>query len=154
MSKTPKILFLCRGDASRALIAEGFFRVLANSQLIPFSAGTDAKGVSPLAVEVMNEIGIDISTQKPQETASLLRENFQYVVALGDGSRERYPLFPFTANLLKWPVANPEARTGGPEERKHAFRQIRDQIRSMVKDLVEMMNQPVSAFAKAHAKAA
>ncbi len=152
MDKARKVLFLSRGDASRAQIAEGFFRFLVGNQSIPFSAGTDAKGVSPLAVEVMSEAGIDISTQKPRETASLFRENFQYVVALGDESRERYPLFPFTPNLLKWSVRDPEVGTDEPEARKQAFRQVRDQIRSMVKDLVEMMNQPVSAFAKAHAK--
>jgi arsenate reductase len=154
MNKTPKVLFLSRGDASRAQIAEGFFRVLANNQLIPFSAGTDAKGVSPLAVEAMSEVGIDISTRKPEEPGSLFRENFQYVVALCDESRERYPLFPFTPNLLKWSIRDPEVGTDGLEARKQAFRQVRDQIRSMVNDLVEIVQRPVDAFAKAHAKAA
>lgn len=153
MDKTPKVLFFSRGSASRAEIAEGFSRALGN-QLIPFSAGTDGKGVSPLAVEVMSEVGIDISTQKPRETASLFRENFQYVVALGDGSGERYPLFPFTPNLIKWSVKDPEAGTDGLEARKQTFRQVRDQIGSMVKELIETINEPVSAFAKAHAKAA
>ena len=154
MDKIPKVLFLSRGNSSRAQIAEGFFRALVGDQSIPFSAGTDVKGVSPLAADVMSEVGIDISNQKARETASLFRENFQYVVALCDASRERYPLFPFTPNLLKWSVRDPEVGTDDPEARKQAFRQVRDQIRGMVNDLIEMMNHPVSAFAKAHARAA
>jgi len=155
MNKIPKVLFLSRGSASRAEMAEGFFRSLAGSQFLPFSSGTENEGVSPLAVEVMSEAGVEISAQKPSETGSLFQQNFQYVVALCDESRERYPLYPFTPNLLKWNVRDPEAGGDGPEGRKQAFLQVRDQIGGMVKDLVEMMHQPAaSVFAKAHAHAA
>jgi arsenate reductase len=135
-------------------MAEGFLRALAGDRLIPFSAGTEAEGVSPLAAEVMREAGIDISTQKPREVASLFRETFYYVVALCDDSRERYPLFPFTPNLLRWSVSDPEVATGEPEARKQAFRQARDQIKIMVEEFIETTNRPDSVFAKAHAAAA
>ncbi|MGD1212451.1 MAG: arsenate reductase ArsC [Candidatus Acidiferrales bacterium] len=154
MDKTPKVLFLSRGNASRAQIAEGFLRVLAGNRFIPHSAGTESADVSPLAVEVMSEVGIDISTQRPREVASLFRETFRYAVAVCDEPRERYPLFPFTPNLLRWSVSDPEVATGGLEARKQMFREVRDQIRGMVEELIETMNQPDSAFAKAHAAAA
>jgi len=154
MDKTPKVLFLSRGNASRAQIAEGFMRTLAGNRFIPFSAGTEDRSVSPLAVEVMSEVGIDISTQQPHEVASLFRENFRYAVALCDEPRERHPVFPFTRNLFTWSVLDPEVATSELEARKQVFRQIRDQIRSRVEELIETMNQPDSAFAKVHAVAA
>jgi arsenate reductase (thioredoxin) len=154
MDKMPKVLFLSRGNASRALMAEGFFRALAGDRFIPISAGTENASVNPVVTEVMSEAGIDISTQKPHEIASLFRENFHYVVALCDESRERYPLYPFTPNLLKRSVPDPIVGTGEPETRKQASREVRDQVRKMVEKLIETMNTPGVAFTKAHALAA
>jgi arsenate reductase (thioredoxin) len=137
MDKKAKVLFLTRGNASRGLMAEGFLRVLAGDGFHPVSAGTDGGGVNPLAAEVMREVGIDISTQKPNAVAAIFRDTFQFVVALCDESHERYPLFPFTGKLLRWSVADPEAATGGPEEQKQAFRQVRDQLRDRVEEFVK-----------------
>jgi len=154
MDKIPKVLFLSRGSASRAQIAEGFLRVLAGSQFVPFSAGTESADVSPLAMEVMSEVGIDISAQRPREVASLFRETFRYAVAVCDEPRERYPVYPFTRNVVRWSVPDPEVAATEPEARKQVFRQVRDQIRSRVEELIETTNQPDSAFAKTHAAAA
>jgi len=154
MDKTPKVLFISRGNASRAQIAEGFVRALSGDRLVPFGTGTESADVHPLAAEVMAEVGIDISAQRPHDVASLFRETFRYAVALCDEPRERHPVFPFTPNLLTWAVVNPEVATSEPEARKEVFRQVRDQIRSRVEEFLEAMNQPKSAFAKAHAKAA
>lgn len=153
MDKIPKVLFLSRGNASRAQIAEGFLRVLGSDQFIPLSAGTESEDVSPLAMEVMSEVGIDISTQRPREIASLFRETFRCAVVVCDEPRERYPVYPFTRNLLRWSVADPEVTTGGPEAKKQVFRQVRDQIRSRVEELVKTTNQPDMAFANAHTAA-
>ncbi len=144
MDKKPKVLFLSRGSASRGLMAEGFLRVLAGDDFLPCSAGTEAGTVTPLATEVMREVGIDISTQKPNGVAAIFRDTFQFVVALCDEPRERYPLFPFTGKLLRWSVADPEAATGEPEEQKQAFRQVRDQLRNRVEEFVKA-KKPVFA---------
>ena len=154
MDKIPKVLFLSRGNASRAQIAEGFLRILGGGRFIPLSAGTESADVSPLAMEVMSEVGIDISTQRPREVGSLFRETFRYAVAVCDEPRERYPVYPFTRNLLRWSVSDPEAAAAEPEAKKQAFRQVRDQIRNRVEELIETTNQPDSTFAKAHASAA
>ena len=154
MEKKAKVLFLCRGSASRGQMAEGFLRLLAGDRFIPCSAGTEAAGVSPLAAEVMCEVGIDISTQKSNGVAPLFRESFYCVVALCDEARERYPLFPFTRRLLRWSVPDPEDATGGPEARIQAFRQVRDQLRNRVEELIEAMKPQETAFAKGHAAAA
>ena len=152
MDKIPKVLFLARGNASRAHMAEGFLRHLAGNRFAPFSAGTESTDVSPLATEVMSEAGVDISTQRSREIASLFRETFHYVVVLCDPPRERHPLYPFARNLVKWSVPNPEVGNGGPNGRKHGFRQVRDQLRSRVEELVQTMNQ--SGFANVQTAAA
>jgi len=154
MDKVPKVLFLSRGNASRAQIAEGFVRALSGNRLVPFSTGTESAGVHPLTAEVMSEVGIDISAQQPHDVASLFRETFRYTVALCDEPRERHPVFPFSPNLLTWPVVDPEVVPSEPEARKEVFRQVRDQIRNRVEEFLEAIDQPKSTFAKAHAKAA
>lgn len=153
MEKTPKVLFFSRGSASRAQIAQGFLRSLAGDRYAPFSAGADGPGVSPLAAEVMHEIGIDISTQKPSEIASLFRETFHYVVVMGDESHERYPLYPFARKLIKWPMPNPES-AAEPEKRKDGFRQVRDAMKSRVEELIQTMNQADRAHENARSRAA
>jgi arsenate reductase (thioredoxin) len=152
MNKTPKVLFLSRGNASRGQIAEGFLRTLAGGRVIPASAGTDVAGVSPLATEVMSEVGIDISTQQLREIPSLFKDTFHYVVTLCDEPREHHPVYPFTRNVIAWSVSDPEFATGA--SRKEAFRQVRDQIKGRVEELIETVNQPDSPLAKFHGRAA
>jgi len=152
MNKTPKVLFLSRGNASRGQMAEGFLRTLAGDRAIPASAGTDAVGVSPLATEVMSEVGIDISTQKPREIPSLFKDTFHFVVTLCDEPREHHPVYPFSRNVIAWSVSDPEVATG--DARKEAFRQVRDQIKGRVEELILTVDQPDSAFAKLHGRAA
>jgi len=154
MDKIPKILFLSRGSASRAQIAEGFLRDMAGDRLVAFSAGTESAEVSPLALEVMWEAGVDISTQRPREIPSLFRETIRYAVVVCDEPRERYPVFPFTPKLLKWSVSDPESAAGGQEAKKQAFREVRDQLKRRVEELVETVSQPNGAGAKVHAAAA
>lgn len=137
MTKTPKLLFFSRGSASRGHIAEGFLRDLAGDRFIPFSAGADSTEVNPVAAEVMREVGIDIASQKPHEVRSLFGETFQYVVLMGDEPRERYPVYPFARKIVKWAVPDPETAAAGPEEKRLRFRQVRDQMRKSVGELVE-----------------
>jgi arsenate reductase len=153
MENKPKILFLSRGNASRGLMAQGFLRDLAGDQFISKCAGTDGDGVSPLVMEVMNEVGIDISTQEADQVASLFRQTFHCVVALCEEPRERYPLYPFTRKLLRWSVPNPDGATGGPEDTKQVFREVRDQLRTRVEELIETMQPQGTALAAARAAA-
>ena len=154
MDKIPKVLFLSRGSASRGQMAEGFLRLLGGDRFIVFSAGSDGADVSPLAVEVMLEVGIDITTQQPSKVATIFREAFHCVVALCDASRERYPVYPFTGKILRWPVPDPEVATGEPEERKEVFRKVRDQLRNRVEEFIEALEPKKRAKATAQAAAA
>lgn len=154
MDKIPKVLFLSRGSASRAQMAEGFLRALGGDQFIALSAGTESAGVHPLAAEVMAEVGVDISTQRPRPVGSLFRETFRHAVVVCDEAREHYPLYPFAPKLSKWSVTDPETGNGAGETTKRAFREVRDQIRLRVEELISTIAQPAAVGASVRAKAA
>lgn len=154
MEKIPKILFFSRGSASRGQIAEGLLRSVAGDRFIPVSAGADADAVSPLAAEVMREVGIDISTQRPREVASLFHDTFHCVIVMCDESCQRYPVYPFARRMFKWSVSDPEVVAGEPEARKQEFRKIRDQIRNKVEEFVATMSHPGGAPASSYTVAA
>jgi arsenate reductase (thioredoxin) len=132
----PKVLFLSTGDATRSLIAEGFLRTLTGDRFDVTSAGVEPSTLNPLATQVMQEAGIDISGQKPQKVAQSVRERFGYVVAICDAAKERSPIFPFTLHLRHWNVVDPNTAGGLPEQRAEVFRRVRDEIKDEVKRFI------------------
>jgi arsenate reductase (thioredoxin) len=132
MQKIPKVLFLSRGTSTRSQMAEGLLRALAGSQFQVSSAAIDAGELHPLAIEVMREVGVDISGQKPKTVAESLRDHFRYVIILYDSAKERSPIFPFAPHLLRWTVADPAAAQVSPAEQKDMFRHVRDELRKKV----------------------
>ena len=77
-----RVLFLCTGNSARSQMAEGYLRRAAGDRYEAISAGIEPKGLNPLAVEAMREIGIDISQQKSKEVEELLGTNPAYVVTV------------------------------------------------------------------------
>jgi arsenate reductase len=146
-----KVLFLSTGDSSRSQIAEGFLRAFVRNRLIPVSAGIDSPQPSPLAIEAMSEAGIDISIQQSREIRTLFSDMFRYVVTICDSTKERFPVFPFAPNLLRWSVPDPVVVSGGDEIRRRAFRRVRDHIRNQVDELIVSVSEPDRVFAQAHA---
>jgi len=155
MDKIPKVLFLSRGSASRSLMARALLRSIAGSRVVPHGAGTESSDVNPLVVKVLSEIGIDASAEQPMQLASLFSHTFQYVVTLSDERTERHAVYPFTRNVFKWSVPNPETLTiMDPEAQIKAFRQIRDQMLIGVKELMNKIEQPQPAFSFPYHRAA
>jgi arsenate reductase (thioredoxin) len=136
MDRKPKVLVFSTGDSTRSQMAEGFLRTLASDQLVPVSTSVQSPDVSPLAIEVMSEVGVDISGQHSEDVAHSLREHFACVVTVCDASKERFPIWPFTRNILHWNLSDPEQVTGSPEEQREAFRQVRDAINRNVQEFV------------------
>ncbi len=124
----PKVLFLCTGNSARSQIAEGYLRHVADDRYQAMSAGIYPKGLNPLAVEAMREIGIDISSQQSKDVVSLLGQHIPYVVTVCDNAKERCPIFPGTWKFLHWSFEDPAALQGPYEERLAVFRRVRDQI--------------------------
>jgi arsenate reductase len=132
----PKVLFLSTGSATRSLIAEGCLRALTGDRFDVVSVGVEASASSPLAGEVMKEIGIDISAQKTKSVAQSLKEPFGHVITICDTSKERNPVFPFALGVLHWSIPDPNTAAGLPEQKAEVFRLVRDEIRDKVKQFV------------------
>jgi arsenate reductase (thioredoxin) len=127
MSK-PRVLFLCTGNSARSQMAEGYLRHVAGDQYEALSGGIEPKGLNPLAIEAMREIGIDISQQKSKDVVSFLGQSIPYVVTVCDSAKQRCPIFPRTYKFLHWSIDDPAAATGTHEEKMAVFRRIREEI--------------------------
>jgi arsenate reductase len=104
------------------------------------SAATRSLQADPLAREVMQEVGIDISGQHAKDTKESLTEHFSYVVTVCDASREKFPLWPFTCNILHWSVLDPEQAQGTTEEKRQVFRHVRDEISRRVREFLDELH--------------
>jgi arsenate reductase (thioredoxin) len=115
-------------------MAEGYLRHVAGDRFEPFSAGIEPKGLNPLAIEAMQELGIDISGQKSKDVVSFLGQYIPYIVTVCDNARERCPIFPRTFKFLHWSFEDPAAATGTHEERLAVFRRVRDEIARRIEE--------------------
>ena len=127
-----KILFLCTGNSARSQMAEGLMRHLRNKEYEVFSAGSEPKGVNSLAVEVMKEIGIDISRQRSKHLDEYGEEVFDYIVTLCDDAAKTCPLFPGEGRRMHKGFPDPAAAEGSREERLAAFRKVRDELKNYI----------------------
>lgn len=132
----PKVLFLCTGNSARSQMAEGFLRKMAGEYFEALSAGIEPKGLSPLAVKVMSEIGIDISKQRSKDVREFLGSPIPYIITVCDNAKEHCPIFPGTFTYMHWSIEDPAAAQGTEGEKLAVFRRIRDQIGSRVKGFV------------------
>ena len=115
-------------------MAEALLRHLGGNRFEPHSAGTEATHVRPLAVRVMDEIGVDISGQESKTLERYLEEPFDYVITVCDHANEACPFFPGAANRLHWSFDDPSRVEGSEEERLAVFRSVRDRIRERIED--------------------
>jgi arsenate reductase len=135
MAGKNKVLFLCTGNSCRSQMAEGFLRHSAGDRFEAHSAGTDpAQRVHPLAVQVMAELDIDISGQRPKGVKEFLgRMPIRYLIIVCDGADESCPrIFPGVLHRLFWPFEDPARLEGEPDEVLAGFRRVRDEIRHQV----------------------
>ena len=126
-----KILILCTGNSCRSQMAEGFLKSF-NSKLQVFSAGTNpAKAVSSNAIKVMSEIGIDISSGKPEDVSEYLTQEFDYVITVCDNAKETCPAFlGKVSKRIHIGFDDPADAVGTDEEIIAVFRRVRDEIKT------------------------
>ena len=125
-----KILFVCVENAGRSQIAEGFFRKYAPDGFVAVSAGTKpVNNLNPIAVEVMKEIGIDISQQKSKLISNEMIDESESVVNMGCMDKESCPAL-FVENIADWEIEDPKGKS------IEQVQIIRDMIEKKVKELV------------------
>ncbi|NKB66970.1 MAG: arsenate reductase ArsC [Candidatus Latescibacteria bacterium] len=123
-----RVLFLCTGNSCRSQMAEGWLRHLARDRAEVFSAGTHPAGLNPLAVQVMDEIEIDISAQQSDLLDRYFDSVFDYVITVCDSARQACPVFPGEGQMIHWSFADPADAQGTAAERLPVFRRVRDEI--------------------------
>jgi arsenate reductase len=121
------ILFLCVANSARSQMAEGLARSMAPEGTAVLSAGSTPARVSPYAIEVMREIGIDMSSHHSKSVDEIPREQVGTVITLC--AEEVCPVFEGAVEKLHWPHPDPAATVGSKEEILESFRNVRDQIR-------------------------
>ena len=128
--KRPHVLFLCTHNSARSQMAEALARDLAarrGSKIAVYSAGTEARGVHPLAVRAMSEVGLDLSTHRSKTLDEVPRDP-SYVITLCSSAAESCPIFPGARRVEHWDLPDPSAAQGSDEQRLAVFRQVRDEI--------------------------
>jgi arsenate reductase len=115
-------------------MAEGLLRHLAGDRYDVSSAGTHPVGLNPGAVTAMQELGIDISAQRSKRMDEFVDQAFDYVITVCDRAKESCPRWPHTGRLLHWSFEDPAAVLAPAEERRKAFRTVRDQIKSRIEE--------------------
>ena len=133
---TPNIIFMCIGNSCRSQMAEGFMKVLAPKEWKVSSAGTKpADRVNPLAIEVMKEVGIDISSHYSKIVTSEMIGNATHLISMGCGVFDSCPVFIYKDKVLDdWGI---EDLVNQPIEK---FREVRDLIKQKVEYLIQKIN--------------
>ena len=126
----PLVLILCTGNSCRSHLAEGLLRAAAGDLLEVASAGSKPAGyVHPLSVEVMQELGIDISSHHSKHMDEFLSRDVETVITVCGNADQACPMFPGQRNRHHWGVDDPAHATGSKEEQLVVFRRVRDEIK-------------------------
>jgi len=136
MAGIKRILFLCTGNSARSQMAEGLLNHLSRGEWKVQSAGIFPSYVHPLAIRVMEEIGINISQQTSKSMNQFLNEVFDYIITLCDEAAQSCPAFPSQGKRLHWAFEDPAVAIGTIEERSAVFRRVRDQIRTKIEEFL------------------
>jgi arsenate reductase len=126
----PTVLILCTGNSCRSHLAEGILRAAAGDILNVASAGSKPAGyVHPLAIQAMQEIGIDLSGHRSKHLSEFLDANVDTVITVCGNADQACPIFPGQVNRHHWPFDDPAHATGSDEEKLAVFRRVRNEIR-------------------------
>ena len=134
MSKQ-RILFLCTGNSARSQMAEAFLRKYGGEHFEAHSAGLEPKGLNPLTVKVMSEVGVDVSNQESKGVDTYLgKKHFQYLITVCDDADKNCPTaWPGVNTRMHWSFQDPARIEGTEEEKLAKFREVRDLIENRIK---------------------
>ncbi|HML75642.1 MAG TPA: arsenate reductase ArsC [Anaerohalosphaeraceae bacterium] len=136
MTRKQRVLFFCKHNSCRSQMAEGLLRHMAGDRFDIYSAGLYPAPIHPLVYTVMEEIGINISSQAPKSVDLYLgRQPFDYIIIVCQESESECPrLYPFALHVKRWPLPDPAAVRGDPIEIADAFRNSRDTLEMKIEE--------------------
>ena len=135
-----KVLFICVHNSARSQMAAALFNKACGEFFEAQSAGFEPGTINPLAVEVLQEVGIDISKNTTQRVLEAWTSGqiFQFVVTVcSEAESEGCPIFPAVTTRLHWTFDDPSKFTGTHAERLEKTRRVRDQIRAKIDSFCE-----------------
>ena len=138
MSNKPLVYFLCTGNSCRSQIADGFLTALGGDKYEVKSAGLEAHGLNPRAVQVMKEAGVDISNNSSNVIDQEILNRATYVITLCGHADEHCPVIG-NKDVIKWHWGfdDPAKATGTEEEIMTQFRSVRDDIKARIEKFVQ-----------------
>ena len=140
MERKIKVLFVCIHNSARSQIAEAFLKKIGGDRFESQSSGLELGILNPLAVVVMQEVGINIASNQTKSVFDFYKsgELFDFVITVCDGARaEKCPIFPGITTRLHWNIEDPATLEGDHEMRLASTRKIRDEIKTAVEVFVE-----------------
>ena len=140
MNQPRRILFVCIHNSGRSQMAEAFLNELGGPEFIAESAGVNPRPINPEVVEVMKEVGHDLSDAESDNIVDFFREGrlYEQVIYVCEREAEQdCPVFPGVRRILHWPYPDPAALEGNEQERREALRAIRDQIRQRIAEWLQ-----------------
>lgn len=132
MTEPLRVLFLCTGNSCRSQMADGIVNHDFSGKITAVSAGTEPHGLNPRAVQVMHEIGIDISHNTSDHLSRYGSLTFDYVITLCGDADEKCPAFFGGARRLHMPFDDPPRATGSDQQVLAVYRRVRDEIREQL----------------------
>lgn len=128
-----KVLFLCVGNSCRSQMAEGLLRHMGGEKFEAESAGTIPSPVHPRAVEVMAELGIDISDHRSKHVKEFTGQDFDFIISLC-GENNCPTFVGRIGTSLQWPFLDPVGAAGSDNEVLEEFRKVRDAIKNKIEE--------------------
>ncbi|HAG22885.1 MAG: Arsenate reductase [Synergistales bacterium 53_16] len=136
-----KVLFVCGKNTARSQMGEALLKFLGGDRFEVESAGLEAgEAINPLVIDVMKEIGIDISRNATKKVFDLYKAGriYNYVIAVCDAVQaERCPIFPGVRKQIHWPLPDPASFTGSWEEKLQKTREVRDQMKAKIEEWIK-----------------
>ncbi len=130
-----RVLFVCTGNSARSIMGEALLRHHAGDRFEAFSAGMEPKGVNPLTLRVLEEMGVSTAGLTSKSTTDFLgRMRVHHAIIVCDSARKSCPrIQPFAGRTHHWPFDDPAAATGGEAERIAEFRRVRDGLDARIR---------------------
>jgi arsenate reductase len=127
-----RVIFVCTGNSARSQMAEAILRHDGGDRFEVVSAGVDPRGVHPLAVAALADVGIDISAAQSKPVGMFLGTRFDYVITLCDRARATCPVFPGGSETLHWGLDDPAEAEGTEAEKRAAFDRVLTEVSGRV----------------------
>ncbi|MEO3944820.1 arsenate reductase (thioredoxin) [Gorillibacterium sp. CAU 1737] len=137
MESKKLVYFLCTGNSCRSQMADGFLQALGREKYLVKSAGLEAHGLNPRAVQVMQEVGVDISSHTSEVIDPTILNQADYVITLCGHADEHCPVIA-NKYVVKWHWGfdDPAKAIGTEDEIMEKFREVRDAVKARIETFV------------------